>query len=162
VTPLDAPSAVGTPTDGDIERAHDGPNVRQIFLVLCRMPRRRQAAAAIGAASRQRRRVTFIDLPRDRSMRFPTIGDTCFATRPAWSATGCATRERRGLPVECAARLIQVVFEPLDLFAQTVAFLAIPIPLASQLLVLALLPFEFFDELFARCAPARHHAPVMP
>jgi hypothetical protein len=49
--------------------------------------------------------------------------------------------------VECAARLIQVVFEPLDLFAQTVAFLAIPIPLASQLLVLALLPFEFFDEL---------------
>jgi hypothetical protein len=62
-----------------------------------------------------------------------------------------------------STRIIQLVFEPLDLLPQAVPFLTIPIALAPQLLLFALLPFELGDQLLARCgAPARLHALVMP
>jgi len=63
-------------------------------------------------------------------------------------------------------RIVQLGFEPIDLFAQAVAFLLMPVPLpfqfASQPLGFALAAFEFGDQFVARRgAPARLHALVM-
>jgi hypothetical protein len=74
-------------------------------------------------------------------------------------------------------RRVQLFFEPVNLSSQPVAFLLKPIPLAAQLvhiagdlvpltsqpLVVALLPFDLGDEVGTSIrAPARVHAVVMP
>jgi hypothetical protein len=72
--------------------------------------------------------------------------------------------------VQRPPRVIQFIFEVANLFPQPVAFTAIAVPLAfdflaltAQAFVLALSPFQFGDQFFARGrAPARLHALVMP
>jgi hypothetical protein len=64
-------------------------------------------------------------------------------------------------------RIIQLVFESVDLLAQAVAFLLMTVSLAFQVapqpFVLALLAFQFGNLLVARGrAAARLHAVVMP
>jgi hypothetical protein len=63
--------------------------------------------------------------------------------------------------------IVQLVFEPVDLLPQALAFQTVAVSLAfqvaSQALVFALLAFQFRDQFFVRrCAPARLHAFVMP
>lgn len=57
-------------------------------------------------------------------------------------------------------RIVQLVFEPIDLFAQAVAFLLMPVPLpfqfASQPLGFALAAFEFGDQYVARRGAYRY------
>jgi hypothetical protein len=151
----------------DRERAHDRADHREIFLVLDRLARAGQPAAAVRARRRQRRVIPLIDMGRDRAMRLAAIGATGFA---AWPTRGAA-RERRGLSERRAPRQIEVVFEPLDLLAQRVAFLTISIPilirplmLATEPFNLALLPLEFLEQLVARGgAPLRsQHTVLMP
>jgi hypothetical protein len=160
-------SAIRTPADGDGERAHNGPDVWQILLVLRRVARRRQSTTTIGTTRRQRRRIVLLYVGRDGSMRLPTIRSTRLPPWPVWSATRRAARERRRLSVQRAPRIIQFVFEPVNLLPKAPAFLAAAITLAFQLalqaLVFALLAFEFGYQCLARCrAPARLHALVMP
>jgi hypothetical protein len=74
-------------------------------------------------------------------------------------------------------RIVELVFESVDLLPQVVPLLPIPIPILVSPLVLtaqplnlaplpfdfALLPLEFVDQLFARCrAPRGSHACLMP
>jgi hypothetical protein len=74
-------------------------------------------------------------------------------------------------------RVVELVFDSVDLFPQLVPLLSIAIPGLVGSLVLpaqplnlaplpfdfALLPFELLDQLFARgCAPRRSHACLMP
>jgi hypothetical protein len=81
-----------------------------------------------------------------------------------------AFRERRRLPKARSPRGIEFVFEPIDPFAKAVPLAAKPIALpfdiparAFKPLDLLLLPFEFFQQLFARCGlPAPLHTLVMP
>jgi hypothetical protein len=48
-----------------------------------------------------------------------------------------------------STRVVQLVFEALNFLPQTVPFLTIPIALAPQLLLFALLSFELGDQLLA-------------
>jgi hypothetical protein len=146
---LHAPPAVRTPADRDIERAHEGSNVGQIFLVLRGVPRGSQAPAALRTAGWQRCRMAFVDLRRDSAMGAPAVRGTRLAAGPPRPTTWRAPRERCRLPMQRPPRIIQFVLEPLDCLAQTVPFLTIPIALAPQLLPFALLPFELRDQLLA-------------
>jgi hypothetical protein len=71
--------------------------------------------------------------------------------------------------MELTTRVVQVVFETVDLLAQRVPLAPIAVPiaigplvLAPQSLNLALLPLEFGNQ-FIACGrpPSREHAPVM-
>jgi hypothetical protein len=113
---LHAPTAIEAAADGDVERAHDGSNVGQIFLILHRVPRGRQTAAAIGATRWQWCGMTLVDAQRNRPMSFLAIRGARVATRLAGPATGLAAREWRRLSVQRPPRVIQVVLELVDLF----------------------------------------------
>jgi hypothetical protein len=71
--------------------------------------------------------------------------------------------------MELPPRLVEIVFKPIDLFAEHLALAPIPIAIAIRALVLApqsldlaLLPLEFSDQFFASGrVPLRVHAPVM-
>ena len=146
---------------------HDRPDVGQILLILRRVPRRSQSATTIRTPRRQRRRVALINVWRDGSMRLPTIRVARLPSRPPWSTTRRAARELRRLPVQRPPRILQFVFESVDLLPQALTVLtmavALAFQLASQPLVFVFLAFEFRDQVLAPGrAPARLHAPVMP
>lgn len=164
---LDAPATVAAVTDGDLERAYDRPDLREVFLILGRVPGRRHTTTAIGAPKREWRRMAFVDVGRDRSAGLLTIRGAGLAARPVWPTTWCAPRERGRLSMQRSPRIVQLVFESADLLSQALPFLTMAVSLAfqvpSQALVFALLPFQFGDQLLARGrAPARLHALVMP
>jgi len=163
VAPLHAATALGAVADGDVECTHDGADVRHIFLVLRRVARGSQSSAAIRTTWWQRRRMSFMDRRWDRPMRLLSVGGASPAARPAWPPPWRAAGERRGLSVQRTTRIIQLVFETIDLLAEAVTFLAISITLAPQTLLFSLLPFEFGNQLVTRGrAPERLHALVMP
>ena len=129
----------------------------------------RECAPTCGTRSRQRRVVLLVDVRRRRAMRLASIRGTGL---PAWAprrpARG-ATGKGRGLSMQRATRLIEVVLEPVDLVAQLIAVASVPIAipirafvLPTQPLVLALQSLEFGDQFLAGgCVPSRVHAPVM-
>jgi hypothetical protein len=168
---LDAAMTCRTVANRDRERPDDRPNDREIFLVLDSLVRVDQPAAAVGARGGQRRVISLVDVSRDAAMRLAAIGATGLAARPTRRAARVTARERRGLPKRRAPRQIEVIFEPLDLLAQRIAFLTIPIPilirafvLASEPLDFALLSLQLLDQLVARRrAPfGPEHVSVMP
>jgi len=170
VAPLHAPTTGGAVADGDVKRTHDGAHLGQVLLVLHRVPRGAQASTALRTLRWQRGRMAFVNLRRDRPMGLPAVAGASLSARPAGPPTRGAARERRGLSVQRAPRIIELVFEPVDLLAQPVAFAPIAVPVAfrlfafaSQTLVLTLSPFQFGDQILARGrAPARVHGFVMP
>jgi hypothetical protein len=157
-------------TDLDGERAHDRADDRKIFLVLPCGPRVTQSPATMRARVRQRRPMVLGDVARNRAVGFASIRST---GAPAGSPRGPRrgpTRERGRLPIHLTARVVQLVFEPVDFLAEGVALLPVPIPiairpfvLAAEPLDLALLPQQLRDQFLAGCGePPRLHATVMP
>jgi hypothetical protein len=118
----------------------------------------------------QSRSMALVDVRGDCAMGFPAVG----ATRSsAWSTGGahrCPSRERRGLPVHLPTGVVELVFELVDLLAEGIPLLPIPVPIAvgafvltPQPLDLALFSLELGDQVVTRRgAPSRIHAPVMP
>lgn len=103
-------------------------------------------------------------------MRFAAVGTARASSRAARGTLRSAARERRRLAGHLPARVVELIFEVLDLLAERIAFVAVTIPvpirslvLAPQPLDLALLPLELGDQFFTRCrVPLRLHASVMP
>jgi hypothetical protein len=168
---LDAVSASPALSYGNVKRPHAGPHHRQIFLILHRVPRQGHGATARRTGRRQRGVVRLIDVG-GRGAMAPT--PVCHAGFPSgaarWTRRG-ATRKGRGLAMQRTPRIIELVFEPVDLPLQLVPLLAIPVAvligplmLASQSLDLALLSFQLGDQLVARRrAPFRaEHVSLMP
>jgi hypothetical protein len=168
---LHAAMARHTLANGHRECAHDRSDDGEIFLVLDRVACVGQSAAAVRAGRGQRRAVPLVNVDRDGAMRLAAVAASRFPSRPAGRPARGAARERRGLPECRAPREVEVVFEPLDLLAQRVAFLSISIPilirplmLASQPFDLALLPLELLEQFVPRRgAPLdTQHALLMP
>jgi hypothetical protein len=150
MTALHAPAAVPAVANRDVKRAHDRADVGQIFLVLRRVSRGLQLSATIRTAGGQRRGMSFIDMRGDGAVGRSAIRRTRFG---AWPTAGRAAREWRRLPMHRPTRVIQVVFEAVDLLPQPLAFLTMAVSLA----------FQFGDQFFTRGrTPARLHALVMP
>lgn len=104
-------------------------------------------------------------------MRSTAVSGASFPAWPTRWTLRPAPRKRRGLPMQRASGVVEFVFEPFDLLAERVPFLAIPIPvlisrlmLAAPALDLPLLPFKLSDQLLARRgAPLRsQHTLLMP
>jgi len=103
-------------------------------------------------------------------MRLAPVGGAGFSARAARRSLGQPARKRRGLAVHGPAGCVQLVFEPFDLLAQSVALPAVSITLpfhtlalAAQSFILALLQFKFGDQILSGCgSPARSHGLVMP
>jgi hypothetical protein len=129
----------------------------------------RQVTAAPGACRRQRRIVLLVDVCGDRPMRASTIGRPGLPAGTPRRTPRETARERRRLAMQLTPCLVEIVFEPINLFPQLIAIpaIAIAIPiralmLAPQPLVLALQPLEFGDQFLAGGGvPSRVHAPVM-
>lgn len=170
MAPLHATATRAAATNLDGEGAHDRPNDREILLVLLRGANTAQAARTMRTRRGQRRVMAFVDLGGNRAMGFAPIR----AARPSAGASRSprrgAARERRRLAIHLAARVVELIFEVLDLFAERVAFVAVaiavsirPLMLASQPLDFALLPLELGNQLLTRRrVPLRLHASVMP
>ena len=149
VAPLDAPATVGTLANGDIECAHDGAHVGEVFLILRGVPSADQPAATVWARRRERGGMALMDVRRDRPMGFAAVRRAGFAAGTAWVTTGCPTRKRSRLSVQCSLGGIELVFQALDLLAHAVT-------LATQPPILPLAPLQLGDQLLARSgAPAR-------
>jgi hypothetical protein len=173
---LHAPVTAGAVAYGDAKLAHDGPHDRQIFVMLRGLAGQHECAATRRTRPRQRRLVAFVDVCRRWPMRLPSIRATRLAAGSFRLRARGPMRKGRGLAMPRAARLVQIVFEPVDLPAQLITIPPVPIPIAVGPLVLApqavdlpplsrdlaLLPLKFGDQLLAGGRlPSRAHAPVM-
>jgi len=156
--------------DRNLKRPHHRPHDGEIFLILGHLARQDDVAAAVGTRRWQRRLVGLIKVGGGSAMRPTTVGGAGLASRAAWRPPRDASRKWRGLSMQRASGVIDVVLEPLDLLSEHVTLLSIAIPvsvralmLTSQPLNLEALPFDFLDQLFARRrAPRASHASLMP
>lgn len=73
-----------------------------------------------------------IDLRRPASMALATIGSARFATRAVRIGFRQATRKRRRLPIRRTAGSFEVLFQPLVLASQTIAFGFRPLQILTQ------------------------------
>ncbi len=170
MAPLHATATRATAANLDGEGAHDRPHHREIFLVLARRPGAAQRTPTLRTGIGQACPMVRVDMGRYRSMGLAAIGAACSPTGSSWGARRRPARERGRLPIHLAAGVVEQVFESVDLLAERVPLLAVPVAVAIRPLVLApqsldfaLLPFELGDQLLTRRgAPARLHAPVMP
>jgi hypothetical protein len=169
MAPLHAPVTAAAVADGDAKLADDGPHDREIFLMLGGVARQREGAATRGTCPRQRGLVLLVDAGRRGSMRLPAIRAAWLAAGTGGRAARRAARERRRLPMQGAARLVEVVLKAVDLLPQLIAGTSVaiaipigPLVLAPQSLNLALLSLEFGNQ-FIACGrpPSREHTPVM-
>ena len=137
--------------------------------MLGRVAGQRERAATGGTRRRQRRLVVLVDACRRWSMRLPSVRRARLAARSTRWPTRRPAREGRRLPMERAARLVEIVLEPVDFLAQLIAVAAVPIAipigplvLSPQALILSLQSLEFGDQFLASGrVPSRVHAPVM-
>jgi hypothetical protein len=118
-----------------------------------------------------------IDVRRGDAMRSTTVGRARFPPRAERTTPRDAARKGRGLAMQRAPRLVEVVFEAVDFLPELVPLLpvAVPIPVRPLMLTaqplnfaplpvdLSLLAFELVDQLFTRRrAPGGSHASLMP
>ena len=154
----------------DGERAHDRTHDGKIFLILLGDAEAAQRSLTLRAGRRQVGVIAFVNMRGDGAMGFAPIRSARPPAGTSWRSRRGAARERGRLAIHLAPRVIELIFEVLDLLAQRVAFVAVAIPvsvrslvLASQTLDFALLPLELGDQLFTRRRPPlRLHASVMP
>ena len=172
---LDAPTAVCAVPNGDVKGADARTDHGQIFLKLGRVTHQRDRSTA--RAGRNGASVRLIDVRRHGAMGPSAVRQTGFPSRAAGWTAWRASRKGRGLAMQRAPGVIEVVFEAVDFLPQLVSLLPIAIPvsvrplmLPAQLLNLtalpvdfALLSFELRNQLFARRrAPRDSHASLMP
>jgi len=184
MAPLHATPAGAAAANLDRERAHDRTHDGQIFLILPGGANPAQRSVTVRTRRGQAGVVVFVDVRGDGAMRVAAI-------RPARPSAGAprrrsrhATREGGRLAIHLAPRVVELIFEVVDLPAEPVPVVAVAIPVAigsfvlasqpldlvllplelgDQRLALALLSFELGDQLVARRGvPLRLHASVMP
>jgi hypothetical protein len=166
---LYASVTAGALANGDAKLPDERPHDRQIFLMLRGVVSQPDRAATRRTRTRQRRLVPLVDVSRRWPMGFPSIGATRLPARSFRLRPQRPARERRRLPMQRAAGLVEVLFEPIDFLPERVALASIPIAipirplvLATQTLNFTLLPLEFGDQFFTGGGvPSRVHAPVM-
>jgi len=118
---LHAPAARRTRPDVDTELADDGPDHRQIFLILRRDVRAVHLAATGGTCHRQRRLVGLIDPPGHGPRAVTTVGRPRSPARWTPGPLSMGLGERRGLPEASPARRVELLLEPLVPALQAIA-----------------------------------------
>lgn len=181
---LHAATTGAAATNLDRKRAHDRLDDRQVFLVLLRAAGAAEPSTTMRARLRQACAIPFVNMRGERTVGFAAVRTTRSPAGSSRMTCRSAARERRRLAVHLATRVVELIFEPVDLLAKCVPLLPIAIPvlirslvlapqpidlalapleLGDQGLALALLPLQLGDQVIARCGPpACQHAPVMP
>jgi len=149
------------------EFAHNHAGDRELFLVLRRDPPLTHRPAAVGAGGRQRRLVSLIDATRPTPMRLRTILASGFASRTP-RRRGQRFRERRGLAMRRAARLLQLPLQRLVLAPQLLILALQALAFAAFVVAVSLRAFNALAQiidrvrsLFVIAEPARLHATFM-
>ncbi len=161
--PLHPPAALRALADVDVETTHNRPLHREFLLILRRDPDVPHRASAVGARTRQGRGVGLVDVPRRAPMRMRAVACARATTRALRRQGARAARERRGLPIDRAARRVERVF-------QFVVFAPQPLPFdfrAPQVFLelrdaARLLLDDLLRVLRRRFRATRRHGPVMP
>ena len=94
------------------EPAAHPPRLRQLILILELDPLLEDLPATLTPIPKQRL-VLLINLPRRLTVTMPAVITTRPPARPARSLGSLPARERRGLPLGRAARLLQLALQPL-------------------------------------------------
>ena len=156
---LHAPPACRTRAHVDAKRANDGPDDRQIFLILRDDVRAVHLAATRGTRNGQRRVVSLIDTPGHRACAVAAVGGACAPARRTAGALSMGFSERRGLPEARPARRIELILESLIAALQ-------PITLVLRARQRVAQPRNLFDQRVAVVGRRRRahigHASVMP
>ncbi|MGH9163578.1 MAG: hypothetical protein ACRD2X_26790 [Vicinamibacteraceae bacterium] len=142
--------------------AHDGPDDRQIFLILRGQVRAMHVAATGGTRDGQRRLVGFIDPPRHGPVVVAPVGCARAPARRATAALPVSFRKRRGFPEACPARRIELILEPLVTSLQPITFALGARQRLAQLRNLVLLSFDQRVAIIRRWGALNGHAFVMP
>ena len=161
--PLHAPTAVQALPDVDVKASDERRLDRQFFLVLPRHADAAHASLTVWACRGQRRRVDVVDVRRQRPMTASSIRHAAFAARSTGVRDARIAREGGRLPIDGAARRLELVLQFLVLAAEPLAFRLRPTQVLAQPLDLAAL---LVDDLLRvgrrRRLVAVRHTVVMP
>ena len=161
--PLHAPPALRALPDVDVTAPDERPLHRQLFLILGGHANAAHRPVTVRARGWQGRQVDFVDVRRRAPMAASAVRRAGLSARSPRVRDARATRERRRLPIDGAARRFQLVFQFLVLAAQPLAFRLRPTQVLAQPLDLAAL---FVDDLLRvgrrRRLVSVRHTVVMP
>jgi hypothetical protein len=164
MTALHAPPTVPTLTDRDAKLMDEGALHREVFLILRDDAPTAHRASTVRTLGGQRHFMPDIDVPRRSSMRAAAIGGTGLSTGSLGMFFGQPARKRRRLTIGAAAGHLELVFQPLVLAPQPIAFDLRPLQILAQPFILA--P-QVLNRLrrpwwWRRVGSAPRHDPVMP
>jgi hypothetical protein len=162
MAPLHAPPTPRARPNVDATRADDRALYRQLFLILRRDAHGLHRAVTLRTRPRQTRLVRLIDMRRRLPVRPRPIRGARFPSRPSRIADPGATRKRRSLTIDRAARGLEFLFQLVVFAPQPLPFGLRPPEIVAQLFILATQPLDLGGLCRGPIRFAVWHAPVMP